>query len=48
MMDSVFDAPGSTNIVEHEAGVAAGDSGGGSVSQKWESMGTGWDYFGGS
>ena len=35
MMDSVFDAPGSTNIVEHEARVAAGDSGGGVFHKSW-------------
>lgn len=42
MMDSVFDAPGSTNIVEHEARVAAGDSGGGvfhKSGNRWELAG---------
>ena len=41
-MESVFDAPGSTNIVEHEARVAAGDSGGGvfhKSGNRWELAG---------
>ena len=42
MMDFVFDDPGSTNIVEHEARVAAGDSGGGVFHKsrnRWELAG---------
>ena len=42
MMDFVFDDPGSTNIVEHEARVAAGDSGGGvfhKSGNRWELAG---------
>ena len=42
MMDFVFDDPSSANIVEHEARVAAGDSGGGvfhKSGNRWELAG---------
>ena len=42
MIDFVFDDPSSTNIVEHEARLAAGDSGGGGFHKsgnRWELAG---------